>query len=93
MINAVRVVISGRVQGVGYRAWAIAAAGGLGLRGWVRNRNDGSVEAVFCGEEETVMTMIESCKDGPMMARVDRIESFVWKDEVEDNLFTAKPTV
>ena len=93
MLIAVRVIISGRVQGVGYRAWTISTASKRGLQGWVRNRSDGSVEAVFSGEEETVLAMIESCKDGPVTARVGRIESFTWKEKIEVGIFTARPTV
>ena len=49
-MRAVRVVVTGRVQGVGYRVWAARNAKALGLRGWVRNRRDGAVEALFAGE-------------------------------------------
>jgi acylphosphatase len=93
MINSVRVVISGRVQGVGYRAWTVSTSAHLGLRGWVRNRSDGTVEAVFCGEQENIDAMIEECKKGPMAARVDRIETYAWKEEIENGLFSARPTV
>ena len=70
---AVRVRIEGRVQGVWYRGWAEDRAEALGLSGWVRNRRDGSVEAVFAGPEEVVRGMIAECRDGPRMARVTRI--------------------
>ena len=63
MINTIRVVISGRVQGVGYRAWTVEKATHLGLGGWVRNRNEGSVEAVFNGEETVIAAMVEACKE------------------------------
>jgi acylphosphatase len=62
--------ITGRVQGVGYRAWAIETAARLGLRGWVRNRSDGSVEALAIGEDNRVTAMIEACRTGPFAARV-----------------------
>ena len=68
-----RVVIKGRVQGVGYRAWVDHEARRLGLRGWVRNRRDGSVEAVFEGEEKTVADLIASCRKGPSSSRVDGV--------------------
>ena len=68
-----RVVIRGRVQGVGYRAWVDHHARGLGLHGWVRNRRDGSVEAVFEGAEDVVADMIAACRNGPPSARVDGI--------------------
>lgn len=67
-------MISGRVQGVGYRAWVEAQATSLGLEGWVRNRRDGSVEAVFSGPEDTVSGMIVACRRGPSSARVDNVQ-------------------
>jgi acylphosphatase len=68
-----RVVIRGRVQGVGYRAWVEHQARRHGLQGWVRNRRDGSVEAVFDGVESVVANMIASCRKGPASARVDDV--------------------
>lgn len=65
------VTVRGRVQGVGYRAWVADTAAQLGLEGWVRNRRDGSVEAVFAGDEQTVPAMILRCRRGPPMAHVD----------------------
>lgn len=88
---AVRVVISGRVQGVGYRAWTSAAARGFKLKGWVRNLKDGTVEAVFSGEESAVEEMLAACKKGPLLARVDNIEQFSCEETPEGN-FTARPT-
>ena len=69
-----QVVIRGRVQGVGYRAWVEMMAVEQGIEGWVRNRRDGAVEALFAGTEEVVLTMIELCRDGPPGARVDSID-------------------
>ncbi|MGE5268386.1 MAG: acylphosphatase [Thiohalocapsa sp.] len=66
----VRLRISGRVQGVGYRAWAVQTAARLGVRGWVRNRADGSVEALVSGDDGAVAAMIAACHDGPFAARV-----------------------
>jgi acylphosphatase len=66
--------IEGRVQGVGYRDWMIGEANRLGLHGWVRNRRDGSVEALVDGEEGAVRALLTACRRGPLMARVDRIE-------------------
>jgi acylphosphatase len=68
------VVVRGRVQGVGYRMWTEDEANSLGLAGWVRNRRDGSVEAVFAGPSEVVAEMIRSCRRGPPGARVDAVE-------------------
>jgi len=71
---AVRVVITGRVQAVWFRGWAVENAARLGLDGWVRNRRDGSVEALFAGEPEAVERMVAACARGPQRARVDRVE-------------------
>ena len=66
--------IHGRVQGVGYRAWTADTARGLGLQGWVRNRRDGTVEALLIGSDDMVDTMLQQCRQGPPLARVERIE-------------------
>ena len=74
MSDAIRqVTIRGRVQGVGYRAWVEDEATNRDLEGWVRNRRDGSVEALFAGPEEVVSAMIESCRRGPSSARVEAV--------------------
>lgn len=72
-LRIVRVRIEGRVQGVGYRDWTERAAGELGLKGWVRNRRDGTVEALFAGPANAVAAMLARCKDGPSSARVTDI--------------------
>ncbi len=72
--KVVRVRIAGRVQGVGYRYWTADTAIALGLRGWVRNRRDGSVEAVFAGRPTSVAEMVLRCRRGPMLASVAHIE-------------------
>jgi len=64
-ITTVRVRITGRVQGVAYRAWTVRVASRLSLSGWVRNCRDGSVEALFSGPEAAVRTMIEWGHRGP----------------------------
>jgi len=68
------VVIRGRVQGVGFRAWTEITALERGIEGWVRNRRDGSVEALFAAPDERVAAMIEDCRIGPPGARVDFID-------------------
>ena len=68
------VTIRGRVQGVGYRYFVERAAGSRDLEGWVRNRRDGSVEAVFAGPAEAVTTMIAACRRGPSSARVEALQ-------------------
>ena len=89
--RAVHVTITGSVQGVWYRGWTVKEATALGLTGWVRNRRDGSVEAVFSGEESRISTMIARCRKGPPLARVDNLA-------VEDNVaetftgFEKRPT-
>ena len=68
------VVVRGRVQGVGYRAWTEITALERGLQGWVRNRRDGSVEALFIGSKDDVAAMIEACRNGPPGTRVDALD-------------------
>jgi len=70
----VRLAIRGRVQGVWYRGWTVDAARARGLDGWVRNRVDGSVEAVLAGPADVVAEMIAACRQGPPAARVDAID-------------------
>ena len=65
------VAIRGRVQGVGFRFWVEENAGLHDLEGWVRNRRDGSVEAVFAGPAGAVARMIEVCRRGPPGSRVE----------------------
>ena len=72
-IKRVHVYVSGRVQGVFFRAWVSDRARRLGLAGWVRNRLDGRVEAVFEGRPEAVDTMVGLCHEGPDHARVDAV--------------------
>ena len=69
-----RVVVRGRVQGVGFRQQASARARSLGIAGWVRNRADGAVEAAFEGPSERVESMVAWCRRGPADARVDAVE-------------------
>jgi acylphosphatase len=73
--RTVHVMISGRVQGVGYRVWTKREADRRGLSGWVCNRRDGSVEAVFSGGSEPVAAMLAAVRDGPDGARVDAVEA------------------
>lgn len=68
------VVIGGAVQGVGYRAWAERTARTLGLQGWVRNRRDNTVEAVFAGPIEKIETMLAACRQGPAAATVTAVD-------------------
>lgn len=72
-MRGAHVVITGRVQGVGFRYWVETEAVAHGLDGWVRNRRDGSVEALFFGEVEAVGAMLAACWDGPPMAQVTTV--------------------
>src|SRR3954463_16123560 len=69
-----QVTIRGRVQGVGFRYWTRRTATARGLEGWVRNRRDGSVEAVFAGDEKAVASMIELCRRGRAAAGGKSVE-------------------
>jgi acylphosphatase len=72
--KTVRLKIGGRVQGVSYRWWTVGEATRRGLNGWVRNRRDGSVEALVSGPIAAVEDLIEACRQGPSAARVTDIE-------------------
>jgi acylphosphatase len=72
--RSIKVRISGFVQGVGFRAWTEQRANALGLSGWVRNCENGDVEAVFSGPDAAVTAMLAACKEGPRHANVDRVE-------------------
>ena len=74
-ITALHVIVEGRVQGVGFRAYVEREAKTRSLKGWVRNRSDGSVEAVFMGDEEDVQSMIVACHRGPRMSLVRNVKS------------------
>lgn len=72
-MTAVRVVVRGRVQGVGYRWFVRDAASAHGASGWVRNRRDGSVEALLCGAADAVDAVLTAMAEGPAHARIDEI--------------------
>jgi len=91
-MRSVRLVISGRVQAVGYRAWTIDTAQRLGLRGWVRNRANRTVEALATGDENAVAAMIEACRQGSPAARVTDVAVSDAEDDGSQG-FTARPTV
>jgi acylphosphatase len=91
-------VARGRVQGVGYRAWVQHFALARRLEGWVRNRRDGSVEAVFAGPAETVTAMIEACRHGPRQATVEAVDAeegnlILLAERFPDEEFSVLPTV
>jgi acylphosphatase len=99
MSDAIRhVTVSGRVQGVGYRAFVDHAARSHDLEGWVRNRRDGSVEAVFAGPAEAVTAVIATCRRGPSSARVEALRDEAASADmlnlrVADERFSVLPTV
>jgi acylphosphatase len=75
-MKALRLVIHGRVQGVGYRYAMVEAASGLRIAGWVRNRRDGTVEAFVQGDAAAVEAALAWCRSGPRGARVEDVEAF-----------------
>jgi acylphosphatase len=85
MLIARRYVVTGRVQGVGFRLFAEAAAAREGVHGWVRNRADGAVEAWVEGEAESVQRIEAALHRGPSGARVERVD-------VEDEVPTGRAT-
>lgn len=90
-MRAKRLLISGTVQGVGYRAWMAREARSRGLSGWVRNRADGRVEALLYGEPDAVEELVRLCRRGPRAARVTQIDE-VLADPPEAEGFTVAPT-
>jgi acylphosphatase len=83
----VRLRISGRVQGVSFRAFVADEAQARGLQGWVRNRADRSVEAVLAGKTEAIDAMVETCRRGPPGAKVERLEI----EEAGESTLTGRP--
>ena len=73
-MKAERLLISGRVQGVGYRDWLVGEATRLGVTGWVRNLGHDQVEAVVCGEAATIAEIVALCRQGPRWASVTKIK-------------------
>lgn len=83
------VIVSGRVQGVFYRSETEKAASAKGLKGWVKNRSDGTVEAVFEGYEGVVASMIEWCKEGSPRAKVDKVD-VDWEEPKGESSFEVR---
>ena len=71
---AARILVSGRVQGVGFRWWIVAQGRGNGLDGWVRNLSDGRVEVLAIGEVDAIERLVESCGRGPPGAGVRSVD-------------------
>lgn len=89
---AVLARIRGKVQGVWYRAWTVEQATARGLDGWVRNRADGSVEALFAGPAAAVESMLDACRQGPPAAQVSGVERHPGDDPGNAG-FTQLPTL
>ncbi|NBC02537.1 MAG: acylphosphatase [Bacteroidetes bacterium] len=84
-------IISGRVQGVGFRYFTYRNAKELRLKGWVKNLRDGTVETVFTGDAENVYEMVDKLKEGPASARVENIENVDGSADTDNfNDFTIK---
>ena len=90
--SAERLRIRGHVQGVWFRGWAVDQATRLGLSGWVRNRRDGSVEALLVGPRAAVEAMVEACRSGPPAARVETVERAA-AEGIAGSGFVQKPSV
>jgi len=88
----VRAIIQGRVQGVWYRGWTVEQARRRGLDGWVRNRADGTVEALFAGKREAVEAMLAACRKGPPAAQVTDIRTEPAEDPGPAG-FEQRPTI
>jgi acylphosphatase len=88
-----RLTVRGRVQGVGYRHWAMTTGRRLGITGWVRNCTDGSVEALIVGDDAAIGAMIDACRRGPAAARVDDVDIEPVDLDVLPEGFTQLPTV
>jgi acylphosphatase len=88
---AKRLIIAGRVQGIGYRDWLVARAQAAGLSGWVRNRLDGTVEALIAGETAAVEDLVRQCRRGPRMAVVTSIDEDFCDPPAEPG-FRSRPT-
>ena len=84
------VAIQGEVQGVGYRVWVEQQARARNLEGWVRNRRDASVEALFAGPADAVSDIIAQCRRGPPLARVEKVEEKPCEPDGLDMRFKAE---
>ena len=87
-----RVFVSGKVQKTGYRDWAVRKAQECGVVGWVRNLKDGRVELLVAGEEDAANALIDACREGPPLARVDHVEAHADTERVPKG-FTKRFTV
>ena len=91
-MTATRLIVHGRVQGVGYRAWLAEHARANGIKGWVRNRRNGTVEALLYPGDWSVEAFIAACRQGPPLARVDDIEIIAEPASAHADDFAILPT-
>ena len=93
----IHIRIKGRVQGVGFRAWAVKKANELDLSGWVRNRSNGSVEVLAEGTDSNTNMFLLLCQKGPLFARVDQIEPISVPDAfippIQKGVFSSEASV
>jgi acylphosphatase len=89
-MHRVRVEVRGRVQGVGFRAYVVRRSRALGLTGWVRNREDGSVEVEAEGSRASLEQLVEDLRAGPSYARVERIDPRWSEGEARHRLFEVR---
>lgn len=87
-----RLLVSGRVQQVGYRNWAVKHARDLGVTGWVRNLRDGRVEIMAEGDDEAMIAFLQSCEQGPPLAAVAHVDAFEAEGERHVKGFTKRFT-
>ena len=92
MSRTVHVMITGIVQGVGYRAFVERQATSLGICGWVSNRKDGSVEAIFSGEASNVEAILIACRRGPRLAIIEEVRVTERSVDAELREFDVLPT-
>ncbi|MBS0360558.1 MAG: acylphosphatase [Proteobacteria bacterium] len=79
--DAIRLVIEGRVQGVGFRWWTVGVARRLGIAGWVRNRRDGAVEILALGDQAQLLDFLRTCSQGPVGATVTHVHQEMADDD------------
>jgi len=92
MRRAIRTIIEGRVQGVGYRAFVEREALARGIAGWVRNRRNGAVEALFVAESSDIDAMLAACRAGPCLAKIEAIDIAEVTDPPRFGGFSILPT-
>jgi len=88
-----RLLVTGRVQRVGYRDWTVRNARELGLTGWVRNLSDGRVEVLADGDEDSLHRLLEALRTGPRLATVEHVEALSAAEEKAVKGFTKRLTV